>query len=258
MGCNTNIGVCNIEDVLAGTACDRGSTLVDPDNLEGEQFVYDLAFKDLINNFGLTIAYYVNGFNLSAADTLYGEHPLQEFYGPVDIATYLELNEANLALAKFGFDAQDDLTAYFHITTFTSVFSGLPAFSANGQLVEPKSGDLMQITPLGCDRPNGRGANIFEITERRDQDVTDINPLLGHYVYRVRAKRYEHTYETNAPQESANEQVYDNSITGKLSSALFPDLSSPLKSYPGDVDEMSQTDVYDQDVNDTSIYGDYY
>ena len=205
MGCNANVGTCTAEDIMAGVACDRDGTFVDPENLEGEQFVYDIAFKDLINNFGLTIDYYVNGFNLSAADTLYGEHPLQEFYGPIEIAAYLELNEANLALAKFGFDAQDDFTAYFHITTFYTVFSALSVYAENGQKVEPKSGDLIQVTPLGCDRPNGRGANIFEITERRDQDVTDINPLLGHYVYRVRAKRYEHTYETNAPQELSNE-----------------------------------------------------
>ena len=257
MGCGTL--TCTIDQILAGTACDREGTFADPSELEGSQMVYDLAYKDLINNFGLTIQYYVNGFNLSAADTLYGEHPLQEFQGPTLLKAYLELNEANLALAKFGFDPQDDLTAYFHIDSFTTAMSSLSVYTTNGQRVEPKSGDLIQILPLGCDRPGDRGANIYEITERRDQDVTDINPLLGHYVYRVRAKRYMHTYETNAPHESGDEQVYENTITGKLSSALFPELStSNEKSYPGDIDETSQDDVFDQSVNDTSIYGDYY
>jgi hypothetical protein len=232
---------------------------MDPSNLEGERFVYDLAYKDLINNFGYTIAYFVNGFNLSAADTLYGEHPLQTFYGPVQIKSYLELDESNLALTKYGFDPQDDLTAYIHIDTFFSVFSGLSVYSVNGQRVEPKAGDLIQITALGCDRPNGRGANIFKVTERRDQDVSTINPMLGHYVYRLRAKRYDHTYETNAPREAGDEQVYENSFTGKLSSAMFPELSTTNeKSYPGDIDDTSKTNVFDQSVNNTSIYGTYY
>lgn len=257
MGCQPK--VCSVEDILAGTACDRDSTFLDPENTQGEQFVYEIAYKDLINNFGITINYYVNGFNLSAADTLYGEHPLQEFYGPVELKAFIELNDAQLALTQYGFDPQDDLTAFVHIKTFTTLFSGLSVYSANGQRVEPKSGDLMEITPLGCDRPNGRCANIFEVTERRDQDVTEINPLLGHYVYRLRAKRYDHTYETNAPSECGDEQVYDNSFTGKLSSALFPSLTtSDEKSYPGNVDDSSKDDVFDQSVNDTNVYGDYY
>jgi hypothetical protein len=257
MGCNTN--TCSLNDILAGTACIGEGSFADPSQLEGEQFVFDLAYKDLINNFGITINYFVNGFNLSAADTLYGEHTLQEFYGPVEIRSYIELNEANLALAKFGFDPQDDLTAYLHIDTFTATFSSLSVYAANGQYVEPKSGDLMQITPLGCDRPNGRGAKIFEVTERLDQDVSDINPLLGHYVYRLRAKRYMHQYETNAPSEPVDQQVYENSFAGKLSSSLFPTLTtSDEKSYPGDIDETSQDDVFNMNNSDTSIYGTYY
>lgn len=259
MATDCNNPECTIDQILAGVACDRDNTFLDPANLEGERFVYDLAYKDLINNFGLTIAYFVNGFNLSAADTLYGEYTLQTFYGPVQIKAYLELNDANLALSKYGFDPQDDLTAFIHIDTFTAVFSSLSVYSANGQRVEPKAGDLIQITALGCDRPNGRGANIYEVTERRDQDVSEINPILGHYVYRLRAKRYDHTYETNAPHEAGDEQVYENSFVGKLSSALFPSLTTTNeKSYPGDVDDSSKNDVFDQSVNDTNVYGDYY
>ena len=259
MSTDCNNPQCTIDQILAGVACDRDNTFLDPTNVQGDRLVYDLAYKDLINNYGLTVAYFVNGFNLSAADTLYGEHPLQTFYGPVQIKSYLELNDSNLALSKYGFDPQDDLTAYFHIDTFYSVFSSLSVYNVNGQRVEPKSGDLIQITALGCDRPYNRGANIYKITESRDQDVTQINPLLGHYVYRVRAKRYEHTYETNAPRESGDEQVYENSFFGKLSSALFPHLSTTNeKSYPGDIDTTSKDKVFDQNVNNTSVYGTYY
>jgi len=67
-----------------------------------------------------------------------------------------------------------------------------------------------------------------------------------------------HQHETNAPEEQANEQVYDNTFSGKLSSTLFPNLTSEEKSYPGNVDDESKQDVYDQDINETSVYGNYY
>lgn len=248
---------CDIQDILAGVAGECGS-FMDPENLEGETMVFDQGYKDLINNLGITIEYYVNGYNLSAADNFYGEHTLAEYTGPIQIKSYIELTEPNVALMKWGYDPQDEMTAYFHIDTFTSIMSTLSTYSANGQRVEPKSGDLIKLTTLGCDRPGGRGPKIFIVTERTDQDVSKLNPLLGHYVYRLNAKRYTTSHETNAPQEAAQDQVYDNPFAGKLSSTLYPTLSSDQKAYPGNVDESSKEEVFDMDVNRTAVYGRYY
>ena len=189
---------CEISDIIAGVAGDCGGSLIDPSNLEGETMVFDQGYKDLINNFGITIEYYINGYNLSAADNLYGEHTLARYEGPVQLKSYVELTEPNVALQTWGFNPEDDLTAYFHIDTFFATMSAYSTYVNNGQRVEPKSGDLIKLTTLGCDRPGDRGAKIFVITERTDQDVTKINPLLGHYVWRVNAKRYTTSYETNS------------------------------------------------------------
>lgn len=300
MSCNTdrNVPITTAFAAVANPACGQ---FFNPGNFSGEQVIYDTAFRDIINNFGIPVDYYINTFNLSAADTVYGEHPTAIFYGPVQIMMYVELNENAINLSKFGFASDDELTGYVHIQTFSDVMSGkyfylqtstgeflnyneldpdtyetlqdqlsgndreaLYRYLNNGQSIEPKSGDLIQVSPLGCDRPNGRGAKIFEITERTDQDISSLNPLLGHYVYRLRAKRYEYSFEPGAPLEPQNQQVYENSFSGKLSSNIHDEVkrvdipTSEAKSYPGDIDTESKNKVLDMSVNDTDVYGNYY
>ena len=97
---------------------------------------------------------------------------------------------------------------------------------------------LLRVVAIGCDRPGGRCANIYEITERREQDISSINPMLGHYVYRVRAKRYENSFEPNAPEECANDQVYEDAQFGTLSTALTADRVADAKSYDWNVDQV--------------------
>ena len=63
--------------------------------------------------------------------------------------------------------------------------------------------------------------------------------------------------------EPVNEQIYDNSFSGTLSTTLANQLTSDGKTYPTvedpyDIDDSSQNDVFDMDVNDTDIYGSYY
>ena len=81
---------------------------------------------------------------------------------------------------------------------------------------------------------------------------------MGHYVYRVRAKRYDYSYKPNSPKEQQNEQVYDDSFTGVLSTNIPGDEVSPTKRYEHNIDQISQDDVYDMDQNNTDIYGGYY
>lgn len=290
MACNSTRQDCTPNNTFAANANTDCSQFFNPGNFQAEQLIYDAGFRDLINGYGIPIDYYINTFNLSAADTLYGEQPTAIFYGPIPLQMYVELSENAINLSKFGFASDDELTGFLHIQTFTDSMmtvrdfyihtsdnglmltesleailgrnrSGSDAYSQyinNGQVIEPKSGDLIKLSPLGCDRPNGRGAKIFEVTERVDQDVSAINPLLGHYVYRLRAKRYESSFEPGAPQEPQNQQIFENSFSGKLSSNIPGEIPSDPKSYPGDVDTESQTKVFDMTVNDTDIYGTYY
>ena len=85
-----------------------------------------------------------------------------------------------------------------------------------------------------------------------------MNPAMGHYVWRLKAVRYEPSRETNAPAELGDDQVYDNIFSGKLSSTMYPALTTDPKVYPFDIDTISKTEVYDMDNTPNDIYGTYY
>ena len=274
-------------NIFSGIYNPRCGGFADPSNFQAEKAVFGSNFQELINNYGVEVNYYVNGFNLSAMNLLYGEHPTQMYSGPFVIKAYLELEES-VSLSQYGMVSEDEVTAYLAIKDFTNLFASNPeVFTENGQRIEPKSDDLMEVTALGCDRPGNRGPKIFRVTEVLDQNASaGLNPVMGHYIWKLTMKRYETSYETNAPMEHGNDQVYDNSFAGKLSSVLClpsdlnteneqllsnenedvlesdetqtPLLSSDSKIYPFDIDVISQTQVYDMDNTDNSVYGDYY
>lgn len=258
MACSSSRSQCTAENVFAAVANPACGQFFNPGNFQAEQLIYDSSFSDLINSYGIPVSYYVNTFNLSTADLLYGEEPTRRYLGPYGLQMYIELSENAINLSKFGFASDDELTGYLHISTFTSIMSSLINYSEFGQVVEPKSGDVIELAALGCDRPNGRGSKWFEITERVDQDVAQLNPLLGHYVYRVKAKRYEHSFEPGLSAERQNQQVYENSFSGVVSANIPGVSASEVKSYNFDVDNESKVKVLDMSVNDTDIYGSYY
>ena len=274
--CNQNTLNCTPNEVLAATAIPSCGQFVNPEKLQAEQLVFNQAFNDLINNFGIPVNYYINTFNLSAADLFYGEDLAKSFAGPISaIQMYIELSDDAVNLSKFGFDPGDEFTAFVHISTFYEAASALSAAggfdpSQYGQLIQPKAGDVIDLDVLGCDRVGGRGGVMYQITERMDQDMSALNPLLGHYIWRLRGKRFNYSFEAGLSadgrpgSEKANEQVYDNSMQGILSTSLTDQVSSAQKTYPStpageyDIDDISKEDVLDMDINDTDIYGSYY
>ena len=257
MSCNPNRN-CPPESVFAAVASPGCAQFFNPGNFQAEQLIYDNSYKDLINSYGVPINYYVNTFNLLSADLFYGEEPTKIFKGPFELQMYLELTENAINLSKFGFASDDELTGYLHINTFTVTMSSLVDYSSFTQVIEPKSGDVIEISTLGCDRPNGRGSKWFEITERVDQDVAAINPIMGHYVYRIKAKRYEHSFEPGLSGEQQNQQVYENDFSGVISSSIPGVSASEAKSYDFDINAVSQTRVLNMTANNTDIYGTYY
>ena len=279
--CNENTATSTPDEIFAATAIPACGKFVNPGNLQCEQLVYNQAFSDLINNYGIPISYFINTFNTLSADMLYGQEPTQEFFGPIEMQMYIELSDDAVSLTKFGFDPGDEFTAFVHISSFTTSVSSKFDYASYNQSIEPKSGDLISLSALCCERPNGRGEVGYQITERMDQDMAALNPALGHYVYRLRGKRFEYSFEnglsaratydtgglssTDWPQsEPANEQIFDNSFSGVLSSTLTSQTSSEGKTYresgddPYDIDTSSKKDVLDMSVNDTDIYGSYY
>lgn len=118
-----------------------------------------------------------------------------------------------------------------------------------------------------------RGAPVYEITERRDENMTQqYNALAGHYVWVCHGKKFDYSYQPNAPREPGSNQVSDETIFGLISSTIgttgFPATSSlPLpedvkalpRNFEDNVTEEARP-IWDYTIPsgaDDSVYGEY-
>lgn len=255
-------------NIFMGVANQNCFSVFDVNLFEAERAIVASGTDEMIKNFGIKVNYFVHGFNLSADNTLYGEALYRPFEGPVQLTMICKINETGLAFSKFGIRTDDDVTAYIAINTFYQMMSGLSAYSNAGQRVEPKAGDVFQLISYGDSRPCPRAGKFFEVTEKVDTDISEINPLMGSYVWRLKSKRFEYSFEpgllvetqngllSTAFNEVGNRQVHEGTFTGPVSS-VYEQLTAN-KSYPYDINTDSRENVYDQSVNNTDIYGIYY
>lgn len=232
--------------------------LYDKSRLQPDIKVIANVADEMVNAMGQKVEYWVNTMELSSADLLYGEQPTSVYYGPKIVKMIINLNESNLSLSKFGFNADDDITGYMSFYTFVSAMSNDDIYTRLNQDIEPKSGDVFKMTEYGQDRKNGREGNFFQITQRRDQDIGDnMNLLGGHYGWQIKAKRLEYSFEPGLPQEKLNVQSNDDSFYGKLVSTISGEISSTDNSYGQSADEQSKHFIIDMTYNNTSVYGTY-
>ena len=191
-----------------------------------------------IQHYGVQVNYYTNGYQLSAQNYLYGEDPTANYVetGPVIMLT--DITNDAIMLSKFGIMADCDMTAVMHISGFYNTF---------GPGREPKAGDLIELQEYGGygDRPGGRGAPIYEVTERDDENLAmNANTLMGHYIWVIKCRRWESSKEPGAPHEPVNTQINDAGAYGVLPGGVSPpDLVQP---YPDTANTEGQQ-VFDQD-----------
>lgn len=213
----------------------------DKENNQSERIIYSNYWREQINLYGQKVLYYVNTFNVLSADKLYGEQPTQQFAPPLPLIIAVNLNENALMLSKYGLLSEDEVTAFVHISAFYDRF---------GWGAEPKSGDVFQLSEYGSDRPGGRDGRFYEITERLDQDIAQINPLAGHYVWLLKAKRFEWSFEPGLSGSAVNDQIYDDAQSQTASTANKPyDYSADFAAKK--IFDYAQTDYSD-------VYGGYY
>jgi hypothetical protein len=206
-----------------------------------ERVMYSNYWREQINLYGQQVGYIVNNTTTLSADMLYGEQPTQAYSPPVNLIIAINLNENALMLSKFGLVSDDEVTAFVHISAFYETF---------GYGKEPKSGDLFQLTEYGSDRPGGRSGNIYEITQRLDQDIAQINTLMGHYVWLIKAKRFEYSFEPGVTPEAQNDQIFDDTKN--------PNASGANKPYTNSVD-IDSKQIFDYTQTDFgNVYGGYY
>jgi len=197
-------------------------------------------WREQINHYGTKIRYYTNGYTLTSHNFLYGEDPTKAFDVSGEMIMFTSITNDSIMLSKFGIMADCDMTAVVHISAFKEQF---------GVDREPKAGDLIEMHEYGGygDRPGFRGAPIYEITERDDQHLELTNALLGHYVWYIKCKRWEYSYEPGIHPEPVNIQINDGGDYGRLAGGENPeDLIQP---YPDSADNSSQCiyDYYDDE-----------
>lgn len=220
----------------------------DKENNEGERLAYSNYWREQIDMYGQKVLYYRNLYNVLSANNIYGEDPLRSFDEPKAFIMAVQLSENALTLSKFGYQSDDAITAYVHISSFYSVYP--PEF-------EPKAGDVFKLVEYGSDRPGERDGKMFEVTERVDEDNSKINPLMGHYVWLLKAKRFDYSWEPGLTPEKGSQQVHDDTSYGTLTGNERPPLERS-ENYPGDADTVSKEKVLNMNVNDTLTYGGYY
>lgn len=247
-------------DKYTGTNCIRTyplkyttSTLrfTEKENNECERQLYSNYWREQLDLYGQKVKYFRNTYNLLSADNVYGEQPTSRFEDPKEVVMAIKLSENALILSKFGYMSDETCTAYMHISSF---------YAAYPPDTEPKAGDVFQMSEYGSTRPGERDGKMYEITERLDQENSEINPLMGHYVWLLKAKRFDYSFEPNLPQEKGSNQVYDNNQYGTSTTSIPNDKTFTTRpsSYPESADSFSSKQIFDMSVNNTEIYGGYY
>jgi hypothetical protein len=206
-------------------------------------------WKEQIEHYGTEVTYYTHGYSLSSHFYLYGEDPTTPFLSAGPVVMLTDITNDAIMLSKFGIMADCDMTCILHLSSFQEVF---------GTYREPKAGDLIEMAEYGGfgDRPGGRGAPVYEITERDDQNLQfNANQLMGHYVWVIKCKRWEYSSEPGAPSEPLNIQFNDDEEYGREAGGVNPE--ELVQPYPQSNDKTAEC-IIDENATDRSeIYGYY-
>lgn len=215
--------------------CNNTTSLI-KDNYRG-------MIKNYAELYGMEISYWSTGFDLDDHNEIYGENPTAKYRGPRQLKAVIDFQSYNTFLTKFGVMSDLDIVIYIPIQEFQKIWG----------TVIPLAGDLFEITDSACDRPLGQEPIKFEITEKHDA----INPadfMGGHFVWKITAKRFDYSYEPNAPMEKGIGGPVDSGDYGKIESDIEePKIIKDLT--PQTADKEAKEDF---DSPNDSIYGKYF
>jgi len=251
---------------------------------EAERAIYSAYWEELINLYGTRVEWYTYNYSLTSHDYLYGEEPTASYSGPYNINIMMNINNDALLLSKFGLETNSDFLGVVSIADYQRVF---------GVGAEPKSVDVIRLIEAGwaedelpptsgdvldqlctmtntaspatffytvSDKDFVRCPQMFELTERDWQDYsTTQNNLMGHYIWVIKGKRFDYSYQPGITPECKENQVGDETFMGRLSGGQNPE--SEQKLYDGNVTDDSNDNIWDYDEGDQSrpddVYGGY-
>lgn len=228
-----------------------------------DQITYDNQIQSYIAENGLPCWYYPYLFQEEKMEELTGEHSGAGYGRPVEVLMVLEIKDSPSWVSQLGVENDETLTGWLHIRNFkeriypiidnpedsryidyNSIYVRNPwevikndpnRKDVYTKKIMPKPKDCFQILTIGCDREWDSGAKIWEITNVEDELVSEkLNPAMGHYVWKITAKRYRYSFEYGMSSidkksednpllgimgEIGNNQVYENDVVKMYLSA---------------------------------------
>lgn len=218
----------------------------------GDQLTFDQQIQSYIQTNGYPILYYPYLYEIEKSEKVHGEHSAAGYAQPFQTIMMLTIEDSPSWVAEMGTTSDVTVTGWLHIRTFRKNVSAILNTKTDSRFedyskiynlnyiserdvvhaIEPKVKDLFQLMTFGCDREYDRGNKIFEITNKEDELFSqNMNPAMGHYVWRITAVRYRYSFEDglstldekakNNPYlgvtgEKGNHQVYDNLSVTKM------------------------------------------
>jgi len=217
----------NYSEAFPGSVtCPSNTNIVEKLAMQGDQVVMDNNIKSFILERGYPVLYYPYLFEVDKAEHLFGEHSGAGYGVPFKTYAYMTIEDQPSWFAAQGIDTDETATIWIHIKMWKETVSeylqdpecpqyhdynkiyNLNYIAENDivRAIEPKVKDLIQLTTFGADREFDRGNKIFEITSREDElfSENNMNIAMGHYVWRVKAKRYRYSHELGMSNQDPN------------------------------------------------------
>jgi hypothetical protein len=247
--------------------------------MEGDQIVMDNNIKSFILERGYPVLYYPYLFEVDKAEHLFGEHSGASYGIPFKTYVYMTIEDQPSWFAAQGIDTDETATIWIHIKLWKETVSGYlkdpnceqyqdytKIYNLNYiqerdivKAIEPKVKDLIQLTTFGFDREFDRGNKIFEITSKEDElfSEKDMNFAMGHYVWKVTAKRYRYSHElgmSNQDSKSKNNEYLG--IAGETGNHIVSETKSVYHMFlesEGLVDENNSSEIISEDGKEIDL-----
>lgn len=203
-------------------------------------------WTNFIANYGVRVEFWSHAYDMKEHDFLYGEDPLAGFHGARVLKGYVEVTNESRLLAKFGIMTDNDATLLIPISEFQRVW---------GNTV-PKIGDVWRVMDGACDRPEGQTPKVFQISDKIDT-LNPVDFLGGHYVWKLTSKRFDFSYQENAPEEKDLGGLSDVPFFGQIFPVDTTDNNKPYPDKSDNTEEKAKEDYDNTEKDKAYPYGNY-